>query len=172
MPEKGTYKISRKCVDCGHEDEIGVTRSEAAFILVDIDERLGATCKICSSTLFSRSYETPTPDLALLKEWAEDEELHFSAYDDDLVLAEAENLNIILEVLDTMPLSDYKTAALMSALCILVYDNSSTNDAAAGQLRLRVIGELNKRLDKLKLADGLSREFIKEKVYPLLDVEV
>lgn len=167
-----TYKISRECSQCGHQDEIQVTKREAAFELVDINTILGQSCKKCSSTKFSTSYQSPDLDFELLKEWATNKELFLMPQDEELLLADSKYVNDILNIIDTISIPDQKRNLLMDALCIIVYDNSMEDNAQKDiELKKRVIRELNKRQDKLKMADDWIMDYIKDVVYPQLDLE-
>lgn len=167
-----TYKVERTCTVCGHAEHLSVTKREAAFELFDIDKALGQKCESCSSTSFATAYERPELDFALLKEWATNPDLHLMPQDEELLLAEEQYLDMILEVLDAVSISDHKRDLLMDALCVIVYDNTiEDNSQPNDQLKERVIKELKKRQDKLKLADNWIMNYIKDVVYPQLDLD-
>jgi hypothetical protein len=111
-------------------------------------------------------------DIDILKEWADHPELYLLDQDEDLILAEVRYVDMIVEVLDTVNTSDYKTNILMSALSVIVYENTideHSNYAPDIKLKNKVIKELNKRFDKLQLANNWIMPYIKEVVYPQLD---
>jgi hypothetical protein len=165
-----TYKIVRTCTSCGHGEKLIVTKRETAFELFDFDNTLGKECKNCSSTTFTTSFQRPDLDFDLIKEWATNSDLFFMQQDEELLLAEEQYLEMILQVLDTISIPDHKRDLLMDALCVIVYDNTiNDNSQKDEQLKKRVIEELNKRLDKLKLADYWIMDYIKKVVYPQLD---
>ncbi|MEI9946450.1 MAG: hypothetical protein WDN26_19795 [Chitinophagaceae bacterium] len=92
--------------------------------------------------------------------------------DEELLLADEKYVDMILEVLDTMSIPDHKRDLLMDALCVIVYDNTiMDNSQRDEQLKKRVIGELNKRQGKLRLADDWIMDYIKDVVYPQLDFD-
>jgi hypothetical protein len=170
QPDK-TYKIERTCTICGHADKLLVTKREAAFELFDIEKALGRKCKDCSSTSFTTAYERPDLDFDLLKEWATNSDLSLMPQDEELLLADEQYLDMILKVLDTVSIPDHKRNLLMDALCVIVYDNTiADNSQPNDQLKERVIEELNKRQDKLQLADNWIMDYIKDVVYPQLDL--
>jgi hypothetical protein len=143
----------------------------AAFELFDIDIALGQTCKNCSSKSFNTSFERPDLDLELLIEWAKNPDLNLMPQDQELLLAEEQYVDMILLVLDTISIPDHKRDLLMNALCVIVYDNTNEVDSQRDdQLKIRVIKELNKRRDKLKLADNWIADYIKLVVYPQIDL--
>jgi hypothetical protein len=165
------WKIERTCSNCGHKDEIYVTKREAAFELVKINDVLGNTCSHCSSTIFTTAYEMPDLDFDLLKEWATSSELYLIEQDEELLLADEKYLDMILQVLDTIPIHEHKRNVLLDALCVIVYDNTlERNPKADKRLRSRVIEELNKRQEILKLADGFIIDYVKKVVYPQLAI--
>lgn len=165
-----TYKVERTCTVCGHTEQLIVTKREAAFELFDVDKALGQGCKNCSSTTFTTSYQRPDLDLDLLKEWATNSDLCLMPQDEELLLADEQHVDMILEVLDTISIPNHKRNLLMDALCVIVYDNTNKDNSQRDeQLKRRVIKELNKRQDKLKLADSWIMDDIKDVVYPQLD---
>lgn len=164
-----SWKIERICSKCGHTDEIFISKHEAAFELVDINDVLGSSCPYCSSTSFTIEKVIPDLDLELLTEWATNLELHLMEQDEELLLADGKYLEMILLILDTMNIPEYKRDVLLDALCIIVYDNTvKDNTRRDDKLKSRVIDELNKRQDMLKLADGWIMDYIKNVVYPQL----
>lgn len=117
---KDSYTIERECSNCGSKEQITVSRREAAFELVDINEVLGKNCKNCSAKKFIIHYHTPDLDFELLKEWATNPELYLMEQDEELLLAEEKYLENILNVLDNVTILDHKRNILMDALCIIV----------------------------------------------------
>ena len=78
----------------------------------------------------------------------------------------------MLNILDNKTILDHKHNVLMNALCIIVYDNSvKENQESNIHLKNRVITEINKRIEKLKLADDWIMDYIKKVVYPQLNFE-
>lgn len=168
--EEKSWKIFRTCHDCGHADELPVTKREAAFDLVNsvISRKY---CVNCKSTSFSTGGTKPEIDAELLKEWAADNRLSFLSQDEELMLAQGDYLDIILETLDSNPRSAYKRNVLVEALCIIVYDNSSPENSKQGkQLKERVIAELNKRPEHLQRAEKSIMDYIKKAVFPQLEI--
>jgi len=166
-----TYKIERTCNKCGESSILNVTKREAAFELFDTSKAFAQACNKCSSTNFTTAYQRPNLDFDLLKEWATDLNLYLMEQDEELLLAEEQYLDIILEVLDTVQILDHKRDLLMDALCVIVYDNTNADNSQRDeQLKKRVIKELNARQDKLKLADDWIMDYIKDVVYPQLDL--
>ncbi len=53
-----------------------VSKREAAFELIDIDEALGKFCSHCSERLIYTTFERPDLDRELLREWATDLNLY------------------------------------------------------------------------------------------------
>jgi hypothetical protein len=169
---QNNYYIRRTCSACGDEQVRVLSRRQAAFEASAVSKLFENVCKKCSSTASSTLFPAPPIDLELLKEWAKDPLLSFAPQDEDLVLAEEDYLGHILETLDTVPLTDHKRNLLMSALCVIVYDNShEENLQCQNHLKERVIEELNKRKDKLRMAEDWIMDYIKEVVYPQLDLK-
>ncbi len=160
--------IERTCLNCGKSEQLKVSKKNAAFGLVGINKEFGNVCKNCPSWSFTISYQGAGLDFDLLKEWAISPDLYMMPQDEELMLADERYLAIILQVLDTVPISHHKQNVLLDTLCILVYDNSVDNPQKDEKLKNQVIEELNKREDKLKLADDWIMDYIKKVVYPQL----
>lgn len=166
------YNIKRECSNCGQITEIEVSKRESAFDLYDINKSLGLVCNKCKLTNFITYFDKPELDFELLKEWAKDPDLSLMEQDEDLIIAEAKYLEIILNVLDNEEILLQKNNILIEALCVIIYDNSvEGNEKPDNDLKKRVIEELNKRQDKLKLAEGWIMDYIKVVVYPQLQIE-
>ncbi len=164
-----TYKMMKKCPDCGHMVTLIITEREAVFELIN-KATLGWTCKKCWSRSVSIWFTKPKQiNFSLLKEWATNPSLYLMEQDQHLILAEEQYLENILELIDTVPMPVIKRDTLMEALCVIVYDNTDDeNTAQEEELKKKVIEELNKRLDKLKLADDWIAPYLKDNVYPQL----
>lgn len=167
---KANYKIERTCSNCGNREHINVTKREAAFELVDINNVLGIKCEKCQKDKFFVCFETVDLDFELLKEWSTNIELHIMPQDEELLLADGKYVDYILEILDNFSIHDHKRNLLLDALCVIVYDNSvNENSNKDEELKNRIIGELIKRKEKLKQADDWIMDYIKEVVYPQLE---
>ena len=109
-------------------------------------------------------------DFHLLKEWATNPDVCLMPQDEELFLADKMYVEVMLQILDMIPILDHKRNLLIDALCIIVYDNTTNDNSQRDEeLKNRVISELNKRQDKLRLADYWTMDYIKEVVYPQLD---
>ena len=169
---KENYTIERTCSNCGNKERISVSKKEAAFELVDINEVIGKKCKKCAGTSFSTSFERPDLDFELLTEWATNSDLYLVPQDEEILLADEKYLENILNILDSVSISDQKRNLLLEALCVIAYDNTvEENPQKDANLRQRVISELNKRTDKLKQADDWIMDYLKEVVYPQLELD-
>jgi hypothetical protein len=92
--------------------------------------------------------------------------------DEELLLAEEKYIDNILNILDNVALLDHKRNLLMDALCVIVYDNTiDDNKQKDEDLKERVIKELNKRTDELRKADDWIMDYLKEVVYPQLELK-
>ena len=166
------YTIERECSNCGSKEQIKVSKREAAFELVDIHKVVGENCNRCSASKFITHYQTPDLDFDLLKEWATNPELYLMEQDEELLLADEKHLDNILKILDNVSLLDHKRNLILDALCVIVYDNTiDDNEQKDERLKERVIKELNNRIDELRKADDWIMDYLKEVVYPQLEVK-
>lgn len=166
------YKIDRVCNKCGESNQIFVSKREAIFELYDLDVLFGNRCNNCSSDKFIIHHNPPELDLDILKEWATNEDFYLMPQDEDLLLADKKYYKLVLQILDTISLSEYKQNVLLESLCVIVYDNSSEdNEDKDFKLKHLIVDELNKRIDLLLKADKWIGIYIKDIVYPQLDFQ-
>lgn len=170
------YKIERTCSNCKLEEQIIISKRQAAFGLVNIDEMLGVKCPKCSGDKFTVSYRMPMLDQEILAEWAKEERLYLAPQDEELLLADEQYLEIIFNVLDDLRTLVRKKYILLDALCVIVYDNSTVDENLINpcldlKLKRRVLAELAKRKALLLQADSWIMDYIKKVVYPQLAIE-
>ncbi len=167
------YEIKRCCSKCEKIESIFISKKEAAFDLIKINEVPGSFCENCLNNVFTRFLPTVHLDFELLKEWATDLNLQLMPQDEELFLADEIYLEMILEILDTIIIPYKKNNILIDALCIIIYDNSIDDNLQRDEkLKNRVIIELNKRLDKLIKADNWIMDYIKDVVYTQLKYDI
>ncbi|GAB3635056.1 hypothetical protein GCM10027422_06460 [Hymenobacter arcticus] len=172
---KSDYKIERTCSNCKFEEQVSVSKREAAFELVNINKILGLKCPRCFEEKFTVSYHLPTLDQELLTEWARDKEIHLMPQDEELLLADEQYLEIILAVLDDSETLVNKKYVLLDAMCVIVYDNSVSDGSVVNlnfdlNLKKRVLEELRKREVLLLQAGDWIMDYIKKVVYPQLTI--
>ena len=120
------FRAIRTCKNCGSEDEYALSKIDAAFSL-KYDLIQSKKCTKCNSDKWSEiKYPSPYLDKELLDIWGTDLDLNFMDQDEDIILAEEENLPLFLEAIDNKRYPQSKLNILLSALCILAYDNIST----------------------------------------------
>lgn len=161
------YFIFRTCNNCGKIEKIPLTKREATFDLVDINKTM-PTCPECGSASFNAVSEKPALELELLKEWAADEKLCVLEQDEDLMIANACSPDHIVEVLNAMELKGNKLGILVSALCVIVYDN--TRDSGNAALRSQAIDALNQRLELIRSMECYIDTYIAQVVFPQLNL--
>ncbi len=114
------------------------------------------------------------------QQWLIDDDYYYvSDQDQDIIFADEKFLDDILMILDNCKLDEARLTTLISALCIIIYDNTyieEDNEEDEGyyniELKERVIVELNKRIGLLKKVNnvGIIMPYIKDVVYPQLRI--
>jgi hypothetical protein len=165
-----TYSQSRKCGKCGNEESRVLSLEDAAF---EKTRRWMQPCGKCGSVQFS-SEGCPLPDMnrELFERWIHDDDLTVLSQDEDLVIGTGENLRLLEEFLQRQDALPGKRATILSAICVVLYDNRPDIDSevsrnpefassAAGILKrnMKVFDEIN----ELCISD-----YIKKVVYPLI----
>ncbi|MEZ5018016.1 MAG: hypothetical protein R2800_13240 [Flavipsychrobacter sp.] len=170
------FYVSHNCDSCNQSDCFAITKKEAAFMLVDPRKFDNIPCTVCGSKSFSSwGYSMCELDKELFLEWANDEDLFFLDQDEDLIIADEKYLDIILYLIDNRVGLESKRQILLSALCVIVYDNI-TSDGSIDEvndldLANRVVEELKIRKSLLlALKEWVISDYIKDKVYPLVGI--
>ncbi|PID90646.1 MAG: hypothetical protein CSA97_01680 [Bacteroidetes bacterium] len=105
-------------------------------------------------------------DLPLLLEWGLREDYYFIQQDEEIILADADYLEAIVEVLDHETVLPEKRMILLSALCVLLYDTLETEDDSLIQ---RVAKELKLRENEITGGGNYYlSDYITERIFPFL----
>tara|TARA_B100001105_G_C22239394_1_gene377583 strand:+ start:77 stop:613 length:537 start_codon:yes stop_codon:yes gene_type:complete len=169
--------ISEKvCKDCGNTDVFTLTKIEAAFSLKDSTIQKAA-CTNCSSVKWSSYWHNkPGLDIELLNIWGYDPDLYFMDQDEDIILAEEENVPLFLNAIDKQNYPQKKLNTLLAALCIIVYDNVIADKEYTEQENIRrrktadkVITELIPRKHLVaETKDWEIMDYVRQIVFPLI----
>ena len=161
-----TYHISKTCKECGNEYKIGLTKHEAAFSPLANPKLKKMKCPQCGSTEY-RVASCPFIEIDedLLIKWANDNNLHFSEQDEDIILGYRENISLIGEFINRNDILDSKRNILVCALCVVVYDK---DDNIAYQQAMKIL-QANKTL--LNNARSDISKYIGKKVFPQLGLK-
>ena len=162
------YKQYRTCANCDFEDERTLSIIEASFAS---RSEWKEACSHCGGNEFSGSNcEIPLLSREALELWCGDKDLYFLDQDEDILIAEAGNLDLLIEYLDNEKVNSDKRSILLSVLCILLYDNlknvPSSEDTYDDALAKKVKTVLLKRLHYFEeLNSSLIEDYIKKYVY-------
>lgn len=158
------YKATKKCKPCGKEFQIVLTKYEAAFDALSNKKVRGAKCPDCGSEEYqSTSIQPPPVDEDILLRWANDENLYFLSQDEDLMLAEKENIGLIEQFIQRNDILSFKRDILLSVLCVIVYDRSEGHKEA--------LDVLLKHKDLLDAARPQMYDYIGKNVFPKLGLK-
>jgi len=117
------YNVERECRDCKNTDLYPFSKTAIAFKLYDETKIWQNNCTKCGSINSSFvSYENLF-DKELLDIWGYDTALHFIDQDEEIILAEMDNLVSILQAIDEAKYPKSKISVLVQTICILLYDN-------------------------------------------------
>lgn len=111
------------CAKCQHEQTRLLSPEVAAF-----KERSSweTTCPKCGHAEFqAMSWPRPTPTMDLFEEWAVDVNLSFLEQDEDLYMASADYVPFLEQFVTRRGIPEIKRATLLSALCVIIYENVS-----------------------------------------------
>jgi hypothetical protein len=173
------YFLTRSC-QCGKKDQIELTKRQAAFDLYDSKKIWNAECIRCGNrNCVSLGVDKPDIDKELLLEWSTNPELFFLEQDEDLLLADGESLDLLLDMIDNYEILPDKRDILIEALCVIVYDNSGemVDDLPSSEREVRenladkVSKELTKRSNYVMEAQTAIRDYIMEVVFPKLNMK-
>lgn len=114
--------LTKTCIG-GHSKTIGLTPLEAMFELYNFKQIWDTPCVVCGAKTESLGLSKPPLTAELLEIWASTPNYHFWVQDEDIFLAEMEHLPLLLQALDSPDFPKGKTSIIISALCVLWYDN-------------------------------------------------
>lgn len=126
------FHQSRTCGNCGHEEFRKLPTLIAAF-----EERRewSDPCCNCGSTSFSSlACELPSLGADILEEWAGNESLTLFQQDEDVLMADSESFELLTRFVQRQDISNSKRVILLSALCILVYDNTPSDEDSDAEI--------------------------------------
>lgn len=173
------FWVTRSCKTCGYEETIELAKMDAAFHLYDSAALWKKECPACKSTeCKSVSYPLVKLDKQLLDIWGNNLQLTLMEQDEELLLAEVEYLPMILQAIDEKQYLPAKINTLLEALCVLLYDNlansfeySPKENLLRAHIVNRVKPELVKRKDLIRGASQSISDYIKEVVFPEIELE-
>lgn len=165
-----TYTQSKVCRKCGHEDTRENTKCVAAFESTRVWR---SPCPICQSTeVNGASDEFPPLDEDIMALWCNDESLFLLDQDEDIVMADAQNIDLLFKFLDNDNLLPSKQETILSALCVLVYDNTPDDEEDLdidAEIAKKVIDGLKQRIALFAdMNEHYPMDYIREVVYPQL----
>ena len=109
----------------------------------------------------------------LLERWIHDPDLSVLSQDEDLILGTGENLELLEEFLQRRDALAGKRVIILSAICVILYDNSPSVDDRKDSGDLALAARATKVLrQNLAAFDEINEDFIcdyiKEVVYPII----
>lgn len=115
------------------------------------------------------------PDLneEILETWAKDTDLTLLQQDEDLMIANAIALPLLTAFVLRRDISNNKRRVLLSAICVVVYDNRPDDENSGAEPNLKAaqsaIAFLADHIGLFKeIGDEYICDYIKEVVYPLI----
>ncbi|WP_041324065.1 hypothetical protein [Saccharophagus degradans] len=171
MSEK--YWQYRTCKNCGFEEQRENEKLVAAF---ESTRKWESMCPNCGVKNVERAgWAIPDLDSELLRVWGKDESLQFDQQDEDILLAEEDNIELLLNGVDSKELLHSKRSTLLAALCVLVYDHTPEGDEEDPDVKPEISAKVTAELkDRMHLFNELDTvyisEYIKEVVYPRLGI--
>jgi predicted nucleic-acid-binding Zn-ribbon protein len=169
-----SYEQTKTCSKCGFTERRQIDKYIAAF---ESTREWTSPCTQCKSTSFKSSSGTiPLPDTDLLKIWSESNDLMFLDQDEDILLAEADNFNLLSRFVQDVSFKPSKREILLSAICVLLYDNTPEVSSETEECDLAIAEKVRKFLISNKsLFDELDTnyidDYIKKVVYPQIGIK-
>lgn len=174
------YTYEKKCEECGNVDIYPLSKIETAF-----NHELNSkfpSCTNCGSNKYISSYRSfPKLDKELLDLWGVDSNLYFFEQDEEIMLAEIENLPLLLEAIDNPNYLDQKIGVLAETLCVILYDNSfpdEDEDFTEDELdeRSKIVAEVLPQLiirkELLEKHRNSIMDYIQEVAFPQIGIKI
>lgn len=170
------YIVTRTCAACKQMDDYPVTKVEAAFELYDF---WNIECSKCGSNrCMSLIHPKPELDEELLDLWGQNPKWQFCQQDEDIILAQMDNLPLLLKAVDQALYTEQKQNVIISALCVLLYDNIDVDDNLSDQEKKAhqkkvdtVLPELLKRKKIIENSKAYIMPYIKRVVFPTIGLK-
>ncbi|MDH5654801.1 MAG: hypothetical protein OEZ34_02765 [Spirochaetia bacterium] len=167
------YKQERKCSNCGFLEQRQVSHTEASF---EITRRWEDPCPQCGSNSFGMISDSPVLTEESLSIWANDEKMYFLGQDEHLMLAEEENIDLLVSFLDNQSVPASKRSILLAALCIILFDNlleeNIQDGYASEEISEYLVSILKKRLKYFSELDTIDISgYVRKVVYPVLGLK-
>gem|GEM_PF-5323657 len=116
------YRLWWDCADCDAENELQLSKFEAAF-LESANAATELRCKKCGSLNHeSRTSELPEIDEEILDAWSSNNELCFSSEDEDMFM-DGLQFSMLTRYYRSEKTTKLKRKALLAAIMIKVYDD-------------------------------------------------
>lgn len=169
------YWQYRTCKSCGFEEQRQNDKFVAAF---ESTRKWDTDCPNCGEKDVDRAgWAIPGLDDELLHLWGQDESLSFSDQDEDILLANEDNIELLLEGIESSNLLLSKRSILLAALCVLIYDHTPIDEEDDPEMKLelsaKLISELKSRIHLFHELDTVYiSDYIKEVVYPRLGLSL
>lgn len=170
-----TYRQTQTCSKCNHTTVKQLTAVEAAF-----ETNNKFICEKCGWTDYnSSSLEKPNMTKELFDLWCKNEEFMYSSQDEEIMIAEYEDLRLLEKFMLEESTLPYKKGTLLESLCVLLFNYSFPEDVKKKdrecylQKRDEIKEVLMRNLSQfVKLKEYCYIEpYIKEVVFPELGVE-
>lgn len=168
------YEQTRTCLKCGFTERRQIDKKIAAF---ETTREWASPCTKCKNSSFkSSSVAIPPPDSELLKIWAESKDLMFLDQDEDILLAEPESFELLARFVQDASLSPSKREILLSAICILLHDNTPEDEDDTEEYDFEVAENVkNFLISNKSLFETLDKfyiqDYIKEIVFPKIGIK-
>ncbi len=162
------------CSKCGFKDYRNLNALDASF---ESTREWSEPCIKCGSEVFSGSgSEIPPLTTESLTIWGNNEQIYFMDQDEDIIMADEINIELITIFIDNLNILESKRSVLLSALCVLLFDNLPDEEDSASDadhdLAVRVKNILLTRLNYFEELNTINiYDYIKEVVYPELGLE-
>lgn len=174
------YELKRACKKCENIDLIPVTKLEAAFELYDSSKIYNTNCSKCDSKEMKYlEHAHPKLDKEIIDLWGSNNNYRVSPQDEEIILAELENLELITNAIDENKYLSYKQIVLLQALCVLLYDysvepneNYDLTTEEINNIIEKIRPELIKRKSKIKKVENWIMGYIKLVVFPQIDLDI
>lgn len=157
-------------------DDYPVTKVEAAFELYDFWNKQCSHCG--SSSCQALFHPKPELDEELLELWCQNPKWQFCQQDEDIILAEIDNLPLLLKAVDQPLYPEQKRNVIISAMCVLLYDNLSIDENLSGQEKNArkkkadtILPELIKRKKMIENIKAYIMPYIKRVVFPAIGLK-
>ncbi|MFP9113382.1 hypothetical protein ACLI1A_05535 [Flavobacterium sp. RHBU_3] len=165
-------QLTKYCANCAQNIHLEVNDTATTFS--DYENLIALPCNNCNMNVFNHiDLNTIKIDKQILDVWGKHPNLYFFEQDEEIILADEANIALFIDAIDNSNYLQFKKEILLTALCVLFYDNRVKDDGYTEEenevrkgIALNILPYLKLKKGMIhKLPDWLLLDYIKDVLF-------